>query len=793
MKRCLLLALLLVSLAARAQNSRGDFSLTTATGQAVSGAQVYILQQPANTSSFTPTISIFGSPSGGGAAVCGATGGSIGDPLITDQFGHACGYFSPGTYTVCYVSPLVGTQCYQDQVYNGASGGSAIVANSVTSCQINNDFYVQGCPSSCNGGTTQLDCTVIAAQAWASANAVQPVIHLEQGFNNTCNGVATNTQNRYSIEGNGMAGVGGSSILQTCAISTPTVNYGCNASGDAEATHLEKFTIDANNLSPMALYYAGQNISYLEHLYIRNANGSHAFAQIGDTSCTGGTTGSTFQINVNDIYLDGKGTAPGSWARGTVSISGGTPSVSVTTPGLYNHQNPPGYLIGYGSGSKPCSTMGTVTVNTSSSGSQFAVSSVALSGFSGCVAGVGAYVFIPDLPPAQYGIDLQFFTDATVNMLVTNAVGQKAGIRNANSANVYTGAHPYNSYIGVEDDGGGKWYGIDADSNLYMMNLTAPTVVSGLNLFYNNSTAFPGAGAFLLGNGSNGSTFFGNNLVTASANADYHQFVTVAGGPVDTGQGNWPASSIDIGSPTASPNSLNVRHVTGYQAVDDYVGALFPATSGANSNSLNRFWCPFLWNGSASQADCWGMNATASASGVPTQELLHIFPPNNAQAPVSGLFLLFDPPHNATVGGNVNSITMGPRGSYWNGTIPVSTGWNWTTVIGTGTTPTNQLQINAASCPGSLANCSISTNTSFITTGSTFMQSPQFNMPNGSFLGSSVPTTLSASRTYTFPDATGAVPVAPGSITVGNVACWKATGQLGTCSTTPTGGACTCN
>lgn len=120
----LLLVLFAVSLTAQAQFTRGDFSLSTATGQAVSGAQVYILGQPANTSTFTPLTSVFGSPTGSGTALCGGSSGVISDPLTTDQFGHACGYVSPGTYTVCYVSSRTATQCYPDQNFPGSGGQS---------------------------------------------------------------------------------------------------------------------------------------------------------------------------------------------------------------------------------------------------------------------------------------------------------------------------------------------------------------------------------------------------------------------------------------------------------------------------------------------------------------------------------------------------------------------------------------------------------------------------------------------------------------------------------------------
>jgi hypothetical protein len=572
------------------------------------------------------------------------------------------------------------------------------------------DFYVAGTPSTCAGGTTALDCAVIAAQAYATANNVQPIIHLAPGINTTCNTVATSAQHRFSILGNGMVA---STIQQICSVSTPVVSYGCNTgTSDAEAIHLERFRVDANNLAPQGLVFYAQNTSFLEHLNVIGANGPNNFVQIGNTSCPGGQVGSAFQISLNDLYVDGKGTGPSSWATGTVSISGGTPSVSISNGGTYNHQHPPGYLTGYGSGPYPCTTMGSVTVNTAASGSHFTVTGVTLSGFSGCTAGVGAYIFIPDMPPAQYGVDFQFFTDSVATMVVTNGVGQTASIHNENSANTFVEAHPYNSYTGIKDDAGGNWYGVDCDSNQIMFDLNATTRVHGCNAFYNDSSHFPGATLFLLRNLSNGSTIEGTNVITASENADYHEFVTTAGGPVDTGQGDWPSNSIDLGSPTAAPNNIAGRHDRTYNQVDDYVGFNQYATALANGLAFSRKWTQSVWNGTAHVEESWSMEPLTPASGIPTQDFFHVTPPSNevAASPSGNVGWLFDPLFTATVSNNSDSQLIGIRGSYYDGTAPVTAGWNFQSKFGTGTTPTNTLFITPTACPSGAGTCVLSTN-----------------------------------------------------------------------------------
>ncbi|MGA9668239.1 MAG: hypothetical protein WBQ94_03475, partial [Terracidiphilus sp.] len=115
MKRWLWLLLMIAS-PALAQYGRYDYYLTNAQGQAISGAQVYLLTQPANTASLTPQALTFGSSSGSGTAQCGAaTAGQLTQPAITDGFGHACFYALPGGYTVCSVSQYTGLLCNADQ------------------------------------------------------------------------------------------------------------------------------------------------------------------------------------------------------------------------------------------------------------------------------------------------------------------------------------------------------------------------------------------------------------------------------------------------------------------------------------------------------------------------------------------------------------------------------------------------------------------------------------------------------------------------------------------------------
>ncbi len=128
-------------------------SLQTALGQAVAGAQVYFLQQPANVGALTPQATVYSSP----------TGGVVTQPVLTNGFGECTAYLSPGVYTVVYVSPLVGTISYPDQ--NIAVGGgtpstpsfSAITSGTNTAAAMNVGAGASLQPTGGSIGATAID------------------------------------------------------------------------------------------------------------------------------------------------------------------------------------------------------------------------------------------------------------------------------------------------------------------------------------------------------------------------------------------------------------------------------------------------------------------------------------------------------------------------------------------------------------------------------------------------------------------------------------------------------------
>jgi hypothetical protein len=106
---------------------RSDGWVKSSLGVAVPGAQVFVVQQPANVPTGltvtaptpTPLQQIYSDPNG---LV------PITQPILTDGFGHYDFYVLPGTYTVAVYLSGVLQQAYADQSIGISSGGSSLVA-----------------------------------------------------------------------------------------------------------------------------------------------------------------------------------------------------------------------------------------------------------------------------------------------------------------------------------------------------------------------------------------------------------------------------------------------------------------------------------------------------------------------------------------------------------------------------------------------------------------------------------------------------------------------------------------
>lgn len=124
---------------------RRDGTVNTALGVGLSGVQVYVCTQPANTGSIPPSplASIFSDPAG---LV------PLANPVLTDGLGNYFFYAAPGTYTIVVYDPLqrIVTQIFPDQAVVTPGGGS------VTSVGLSmpGEFSVTNSPITSSGSLT---------------------------------------------------------------------------------------------------------------------------------------------------------------------------------------------------------------------------------------------------------------------------------------------------------------------------------------------------------------------------------------------------------------------------------------------------------------------------------------------------------------------------------------------------------------------------------------------------------------------------------------------------------------
>ena len=125
---------------------RQDFTLLTSLGTAVSGGQVYVCTQPANTGTLPPSplASIFSDSAGDNAVT---------QPLITNGFGQADCYVAPGVYTFVYFSDVTQELVYVDQTV--ISTTQAAVSTGVPTGTVNGSnvtFTLPTTPTTVNQG-----------------------------------------------------------------------------------------------------------------------------------------------------------------------------------------------------------------------------------------------------------------------------------------------------------------------------------------------------------------------------------------------------------------------------------------------------------------------------------------------------------------------------------------------------------------------------------------------------------------------------------------------------------------
>ena len=346
----------------------------------------------------------------------------------------------------------------------------------------------------------------------------------------------------------------GTTLLQNVSIATDMVSTPTGAYPYISPV-IRDITFFANQNAPGCLTLTGIARSRLSNLYCNGFNGTGHGIQIGGGI---GSNGS-YEVYGDHLAVEGADAVEslGSYAYGTIGVSGGFLNAPTFTSNGANYGGSPGMfpvvlLFGYGEGDRPCVTMPTNLTATITAGS---VSAISWTGGSTCNGPV--YFRVGELPPARFGFDIET-TDSLYSDLVVQTAGQVAGLYTAGS-NRFLSPHVYYVPVGIKDAGKNTFLGPELDSTwVYAWALGGPLFwgpytadsysnTQGTQIYaptYNWNASFPGASKFWMYNGGQNSTLDGGQCGSTATWPDYHEFVT-SGGPVDTGNGVLP-SSFDV-------------------------------------------------------------------------------------------------------------------------------------------------------------------------------------------------------------------------------------------------------
>jgi hypothetical protein len=201
---------------------RRDDWVTDAMGNAISGASVYVCSQPATTGSIPPSplVQLY-------ADSAGVT--PITQPVMTDGYGHAFFYVTPGTYTIVYYSPQILEQVLPDQTIGAGNVAFPITiadggTNATTASQalINLGAAASG---------ANADITSLAAIPETTLNG--------SGYSFGTAGIVATIGLSGGESFIGLTQIGGSTSLTSAGLTTGSVNTGTfNATSNVNLTQI---------------------------------------------------------------------------------------------------------------------------------------------------------------------------------------------------------------------------------------------------------------------------------------------------------------------------------------------------------------------------------------------------------------------------------------------------------------------------------------------------------------------------------------------------------------------------
>lgn len=315
--------------------------------------------------------------------------------------------------------------------------------------------------------------------------------------------------------------------------------------------HMHDFAVSANGRASACMDMEGTTyVSKFENLVCNGAAGD------GTPTANGIRFGNSkypnlswsFQVFLDNISVTSGGNA-GAGATFSVGLSNGIPALTVTAGGSGYSKNTEVFLNGTGAGSKPCTTMGTLTPAFTNG----AITAVKTSGFAGCGGTVYAQAY-DNVFGVQYGIFLDQYTDSTAISLQPQ-VGATAAMYIVGGNNHIEKAHPCCGMpIGAIDAGTNTWTATELDSvgsYGFSFGSTSASTLIGTQFYWNGS--FPGSSSYLFGPYVGNVTLIAGKCNNLQSAGGYNQLVSA------TGQGAYPAGvsllgEMDCGS--GSPNTI---------------------------------------------------------------------------------------------------------------------------------------------------------------------------------------------------------------------------------------------
>lgn len=521
---------------------------------------------------------------------------------------------------------------------------------------------------------TAFDCAFYVAQSLVTGTQG---VDLELGMEtyNSCIGMTYPTVSSPGLPGVNIigGGVGTSIIKQTCSLISGSGGDGLAMLNVPPATitfalprlQFSGFTLDANNLAPAIFDLHACQQCNIEHMQL--LNGPDGIDHYFEAGTVGGTQkGWVYELKMEDVTTGynpgtiGIGHGNGAFAA-TVTVSGGTPTITVTNPGVSYGGQTTFRLVKTG-GLEACTGIGTFTPTVNGS---FGITAVTTTS-TGCAATGSTFLQIYPQTATNYSFTFSNMSDSHfIADLIPGGVGAKCGVNvsNVTSFNHFFKLHPIATFNGVCNQGTNNFYDTQLDT------------------VYNWGIDEEGQGDVANYTGS----MFEWSQSNLTGSSDYH-FGKVTSPPI-----NAPAS-VNIFSDACgnNPNQSGYAHLVSATTQIDTSSIGLPSflniyqTQYCNQKNTNTIQFTneahdIIW-GNGTTFNYWDWNLQNGSNTAITL--------TNSQAPAASPWsLTYVPFVAANSGANVKSPVFGAQSAYWDGAASQLFGWQISATCAAGTGP----------------------------------------------------------------------------------------------------------